>query len=101
MSLKQPWTLIIDDALANSFVAPATDDIKDDKQLTCKSFLHLIKVCVRSFLFRPHLSDYTGYVVVEEAAEVCGSFAFPLLHKPPLIDNRRVRFCSFVNILHH
>lgn len=36
LSLEEPWTLIIDDALANSFVAPATDDIQDDHQLTCK-----------------------------------------------------------------
>ncbi|CAI9108223.1 OLC1v1007777C1 [Oldenlandia corymbosa var. corymbosa] len=34
LSLEKPWTLIIDDALANSFVAPATDDIKDDHQLS-------------------------------------------------------------------
>ena len=39
LSLKEPWTLIIDDALANSFVAPTTDDIKDDHQLTCKLVL--------------------------------------------------------------
>ncbi|KAL3833788.1 hypothetical protein ACJIZ3_008524 [Penstemon smallii] len=32
--LEEPWTLIIDDALANSFIAPATDEIKDDNQLT-------------------------------------------------------------------
>ncbi|XP_058209090.1 uncharacterized protein LOC131322015 isoform X2 [Rhododendron vialii] len=36
LSLEEPWTLILDDALANSFVAPATDDIQDDHQLTCK-----------------------------------------------------------------
>ncbi|KAL8513056.1 hypothetical protein ACS0TY_019297 [Phlomoides rotata] len=35
-SLEAPWTLILDDALSNSFVAPATDDFKDDSQLTCK-----------------------------------------------------------------
>ncbi|GFS45051.1 ZPR1 zinc-finger domain protein [Actinidia rufa] len=34
LSVEETWTLIIDDALANSFVAPATDDIKDDHQLT-------------------------------------------------------------------
>lgn len=39
LSLKQPWTLIIDDALANSFVAPATDDLKDDKQLTFEEYV--------------------------------------------------------------
>lgn len=36
LSLEEPWTLIIDDALANSFVAPVTDDIKNDSQLTCE-----------------------------------------------------------------
>ncbi|THG19929.1 hypothetical protein TEA_021550 [Camellia sinensis var. sinensis] len=30
LSVEDPWTLIIDDALANSFVTPATDDVKDD-----------------------------------------------------------------------
>ncbi|CAL5354701.1 unnamed protein product [Camellia sinensis] len=34
LSVEDPWTLIIDDALANSFVAPATDDVKDDHQLS-------------------------------------------------------------------
>jgi len=34
LSLEEPWTLIIDDALANSFVAPVTDNIQDDSQLT-------------------------------------------------------------------
>ncbi|KAL8033917.1 hypothetical protein ABFX02_13G187400 [Erythranthe guttata] len=37
-SLEEPWTLIIDDALANSFVAPATDEIKDDTQLTFEEY---------------------------------------------------------------
>ncbi|XP_071702184.1 uncharacterized protein [Rutidosis leptorrhynchoides] len=34
LNIEEPWTLILDDALANSFIAPATDDIKDDSQLT-------------------------------------------------------------------
>uniref|UniRef100_A0A5B7BA03 Putative zinc finger protein ZPR1 isoform X1 n=1 Tax=Davidia involucrata TaxID=16924 RepID=A0A5B7BA03_DAVIN len=38
LSMEEPWTLIIDDALANSFVAPATDDIKDDHQLTSEDY---------------------------------------------------------------
>lgn len=38
LSLEEPWTLIIDDALANSFVAPATDDIKDDHQLSFEEY---------------------------------------------------------------
>ncbi|CAA3019089.1 zinc finger ZPR1 [Olea europaea subsp. europaea] len=37
-SLDEPWTLIIDDALANSFVSPVADDIKDDNQLTLEEY---------------------------------------------------------------
>ncbi|KAL2244541.1 zinc finger protein ZPR1 [Sesamum indicum] len=36
--VEEPWSLIIDDALANSFVAPATDEIKDDTQLTFEEY---------------------------------------------------------------
>ncbi|XP_050886877.1 zinc finger protein ZPR1 isoform X2 [Lathyrus oleraceus] len=38
LSLEEAWTLILDDALANSFVAPATDDLKDDNQLTFEEY---------------------------------------------------------------
>lgn len=38
LSLDEAWTLILDDALANSFVAPATDDLKDDDQLTFEEY---------------------------------------------------------------
>nr|XP_043606472.1 zinc finger protein ZPR1 homolog [Erigeron canadensis] len=38
LSIEEPWTLILDDALANSFIAPATDDIKDDNQLTFEEY---------------------------------------------------------------
>ncbi|KAI3746407.1 hypothetical protein L6452_08840 [Arctium lappa] len=38
LSLEEPWTLIMDDALANSFVAPACDDIKDDHQLIIEEY---------------------------------------------------------------
>ncbi|XP_056846877.1 uncharacterized protein LOC108814675 [Raphanus sativus] len=38
LSLEQPWTLILDDELANSFISPVTDDIKDDDQLTYEEF---------------------------------------------------------------
>ncbi|PON74172.1 Zinc finger, ZPR1-type [Trema orientale] len=38
LCLEEPWTLIMDDALANSFVAPVTDDIKDDHQLTFEEY---------------------------------------------------------------
>ena len=48
LSIEEPWTLIIDNALANSFVAPATDDIKDDKQLKCKS-LNVVSLLILFF----------------------------------------------------
>ncbi|KAF3499638.1 hypothetical protein F2Q69_00044309 [Brassica cretica] len=35
---RKPWTLILDDELANSFISPVTDDIKDDHQLTYEEF---------------------------------------------------------------
>ncbi|KAJ4965823.1 hypothetical protein NE237_017672 [Protea cynaroides] len=38
LSLEEPWTLIIDDALANSFVAPITDVLEDDHQLTFEEY---------------------------------------------------------------
>ncbi|XP_059449638.1 uncharacterized protein LOC132180737 [Corylus avellana] len=38
LSLEEPWTLILDDALANSFVAPVTEDIKDDDQMTFEEY---------------------------------------------------------------
>ncbi|KAI4296961.1 hypothetical protein L6164_036876 [Bauhinia variegata] len=38
LSLEEPWTLILDDALANSFIAPVTDDLNDDNQLTFEEF---------------------------------------------------------------
>ncbi|XP_010551521.1 PREDICTED: zinc finger protein ZPR1-like [Tarenaya hassleriana] len=38
LSLEEPWTLILDDGLANSFIAPVTDDIKDDDQLTFEEY---------------------------------------------------------------
>jgi zinc finger protein len=34
LRVEEPWTLELDDALANSFIAPATDRSEDDKQLT-------------------------------------------------------------------
>lgn len=49
LSLEEAWTLVLDDALANSFIAPATDDLKDDNQLTCKFFLQQsqdFKLCI-------------------------------------------------------
>ncbi|KAK9716487.1 hypothetical protein RND81_06G236700 [Saponaria officinalis] len=38
LEVKEPWTLILDDALSNSFVAPITEDIKDDSQLTSEEY---------------------------------------------------------------
>ncbi|CAL8149160.1 unnamed protein product [Prunus armeniaca] len=38
LCLEEPWNLILDDALANSFVAPGTDDIKDDHQLMFEEY---------------------------------------------------------------
>lgn len=38
LSLEEAWTLILDDALANSFVAPATDDLKNDNQLAFEEY---------------------------------------------------------------
>jgi zinc finger protein len=34
LRVEEPWTLELDDALASSFIAPATDRFEDDKQLT-------------------------------------------------------------------
>jgi hypothetical protein len=49
LSLEEPWTLILDDALANSFVAPVTEEIKDDCQLTCKFwFLQILDYAVKT-----------------------------------------------------
>uniref|UniRef100_A0A803PK65 Zinc finger ZPR1-type domain-containing protein n=1 Tax=Cannabis sativa TaxID=3483 RepID=A0A803PK65_CANSA len=38
LSFEEPWTLILDDALSNSFIAPVTDDMKDDHQLTFEDY---------------------------------------------------------------
>uniref|UniRef100_N1QUZ3 Zinc finger protein ZPR1 n=1 Tax=Aegilops tauschii TaxID=37682 RepID=N1QUZ3_AEGTA len=38
LNLEEPWTLILDDALAASFIAPATDSLEDDKQLTIEEY---------------------------------------------------------------
>ncbi|KAF8032118.1 hypothetical protein BT93_D1132 [Corymbia citriodora subsp. variegata] len=38
LSLEDQWTLVLDDALANSFIAPISDDIKDDHQLTFEEY---------------------------------------------------------------
>ncbi|KAL6636876.1 hypothetical protein ACP70R_024448 [Stipagrostis hirtigluma subsp. patula] len=38
LSLQEPWTLIIDDGLAASFVAPAADSLEDDSQLIIEEY---------------------------------------------------------------
>ncbi|KAF5747989.1 zinc finger protein ZPR1-like [Tripterygium wilfordii] len=38
LSVEESWTLILDDALANSFIAPSCDDIKDDYQLKFEEY---------------------------------------------------------------
>ncbi|GJN23236.1 hypothetical protein PR202_gb10868 [Eleusine coracana subsp. coracana] len=38
LSLQEPWTLILDDGLAASFIAPATDSMEDDSQLTIEEY---------------------------------------------------------------
>ncbi|CAN0880829.1 Zinc finger protein ZPR1 homolog [Linum grandiflorum] len=38
LKFEEPWTLILDDALGNSFIAPATDELKDDHQLTHEEY---------------------------------------------------------------
>ncbi|KAL9278017.1 hypothetical protein ACSQ67_024759 [Phaseolus vulgaris] len=38
LSLEEPWTLILDDALANSFVAHSVDDTKEDNQLAFEDY---------------------------------------------------------------
>jgi hypothetical protein len=49
LELEEEWTLILDDALANSFIAPATDDFEADSQLTSK-FLILIWIVLPRYL---------------------------------------------------
>ncbi|GJM96700.1 hypothetical protein PR202_ga13562 [Eleusine coracana subsp. coracana] len=38
LSLQEPWTLILDDGLAASFIAAATDSLEDDSQLTIEEY---------------------------------------------------------------
>ncbi|KAF9620530.1 hypothetical protein IFM89_013151 [Coptis chinensis] len=38
LDIEEPWTLIIDDALARSFVSPVTDVIEDDHQLNFEDY---------------------------------------------------------------
>ncbi|KAK8940782.1 hypothetical protein KSP39_PZI009907 [Platanthera zijinensis] len=38
LDLEVPWTLILEDALASSFIAPVTDAIEEDKQLTVEEY---------------------------------------------------------------
>ncbi|KAL2634270.1 hypothetical protein R1flu_005749 [Riccia fluitans] len=38
LDCEEDWTLILDDALANSFIAPAVDDLKADTQLSFEEY---------------------------------------------------------------
>lgn len=38
LELEEPWTLILDDALASSFISPITDALEDDKQLVVEEY---------------------------------------------------------------
>ncbi|KMZ62218.1 Zinc finger protein ZPR1 [Zostera marina] len=38
LSLKKPWTLIIDDALAGSFISPAADSFEEDHKLVVDEY---------------------------------------------------------------
>ncbi|XP_078434019.1 uncharacterized protein LOC144705292 [Wolffia australiana] len=38
LNMEKPWTLIIDDALSSSFVAPITDALEDDRQLILEEY---------------------------------------------------------------
>jgi hypothetical protein len=49
LSLKEPWTLILDDELAASFVVPATDSLEDDSQLTSKLTLQMNQIHIGEY----------------------------------------------------
>lgn len=38
LKVEEEWTLVLDDALANSFIAPATDDFESDTQLKSEEY---------------------------------------------------------------
>lgn len=38
LEVEEPWTLILDDPLANSFIAPITDIFEDDQQLQSEEY---------------------------------------------------------------
>ncbi|KAK9159614.1 hypothetical protein Syun_005955 [Stephania yunnanensis] len=38
LSVEEPWTLVLDDGLARSFVSPITDAIEDDRQLIFEEY---------------------------------------------------------------
>jgi hypothetical protein len=53
LSLQEPWTLILDDGLAASFVALATDSLEDDSQLTSKLLMNQIHIGEYQRMFTP------------------------------------------------
>ncbi|GAB2233186.1 hypothetical protein Droror1_Dr00002404 [Drosera rotundifolia] len=68
LALEESWSFV--DPLANSFVAPVTDDIKDDKQLTFEEYertweqneeLGLNDMDTSSAMRRYNESDFTYY----------------------------------------
>ena len=77
LSMTEPWTLILDDALANSFIAPATDDIKDDHQLICEfSCANLDKeqLSFLLFFFNNFLLDFSELTLLLEGNFLIGLF---------------------------
>lgn len=63
--MTEPWTLILDDALANSFIAPSTDDINDDQQLICK-FSNLDKELLPPYSFPIILMLYLFLCTIQQ-----------------------------------
>jgi hypothetical protein len=53
LSLQEPWTSILDDGLAASFVALATDSLEDDSQLTSKLLMNQIHIWEYQRMFTP------------------------------------------------
>ena len=100
LSLEEPWTLILDDALANSFIAPVTEDIKDDHQLTCKFwFIEIFVYSVNTIYLVPTvnilpiLGLHLGWIILLSKGGIFfivhGSSSKPFFLKFFLIDNEK------------
>lgn len=61
--------MILDDALANSFVAPATDDIQDDHQLTCK-YLKWFPAFFKVDKWQDFLTDAVNILVMDKDVDI-------------------------------